>query len=160
MKQSFQVGVDTLYNKCVSCGSTPSNKTPTAISNSIQSIYNNRYTEGYNAGQSASAYKGYDYTGLVITYGKLDNTNNNSVVHYLLTGCRSVTISGNCRNQYAAGTITINGETVWSRNNAYASHNIPSITRSTDPNGNGNVSINIYGINTHSTGINFNISAH
>ena len=92
--------------------------------------------------------------------GRLDNTDHNSFVHYPLTGCRSVTISGNCRNQYAAGTITINGETVWTRNNAYASHDIPSITRSTDPNGNGNVSINIYGINTHSTGINFNISAH
>ena len=51
MKQSFQDGVDTLYNKCVSCGSTPSNKTPTAISNSIQSIYNNRYNEGYNNGK-------------------------------------------------------------------------------------------------------------
>ena len=52
MKQSFQAGVDTLYNKCVSCGSTPSNKTPTAISNAIQSIYNNRYGEGYDDGVS------------------------------------------------------------------------------------------------------------
>ena len=57
MKQSFQDGVDTLYNKCVSCGSTPSNKTPTAISNSIQSIYNNRYNEGYNNGKE----EGIDY---------------------------------------------------------------------------------------------------
>ena len=48
MQSSFQAGVDTLYNKCVSCGSTPSNKTPTAISNSIQSIYNNRYSSGRN----------------------------------------------------------------------------------------------------------------
>ena len=54
LKQSFQDGVDTLYNKCVSCGSTPSSKTPTAISNSIQSIYTNRYNQGYNAGQAAS----------------------------------------------------------------------------------------------------------
>lgn len=28
MKSSFQAGVDTLYNKCVSCGSTPTSKTP------------------------------------------------------------------------------------------------------------------------------------
>ena len=48
LQSSFQDGVDTLYNKCVSCGSTPSNKTPTAISNSIQSIYNNRYSSGRN----------------------------------------------------------------------------------------------------------------
>ena len=52
MKQSFQAGVDTLYNKCVSCGSTPSSKTPTAISNAIQSIYTNRYNSGYNSGRS------------------------------------------------------------------------------------------------------------
>lgn len=51
MKSSFQAGVDTLYNKCNSCGSTPSSKTPTAISNAIQSIYTNRYNSGYNAGK-------------------------------------------------------------------------------------------------------------
>lgn len=52
MKSNFQAGVDTLYNKCKSCGSTPSSKTPTAISNSIQSIYTNRYNEGYNSGRT------------------------------------------------------------------------------------------------------------
>ena len=51
MKSSFQAGVDTLYNKCVSCGSTPTSKTPTDISNAIQAIYGNRYTEGYNTGK-------------------------------------------------------------------------------------------------------------
>ena len=58
MKQSFQDGVDTLYNKCVSCGQTPNDKSPTSISNAIQSIsnaiqdiYNNRYNEGYEEGQ-------------------------------------------------------------------------------------------------------------
>ena len=54
MKQSFQAGVDTLYNKCVSCGWTPTGKTPTAISDAIQGIYGNRYTEGYNNGVSAT----------------------------------------------------------------------------------------------------------
>ena len=52
METNFQAGVDTLYNKCVSCGSTPSSKTPTDISNAIQSIHDNRYTEGYNTGVS------------------------------------------------------------------------------------------------------------
>lgn len=51
MKQSFQAGVDTLYNKCVSCGQTPTDKSPTSISNAIQDIYNNRYNEGYEEGQ-------------------------------------------------------------------------------------------------------------
>ena len=53
MKQSFQDGVDTLYNKCVSCGQTPTDKSPTSISNAIQDIYNNRYNEGYEEGQSS-----------------------------------------------------------------------------------------------------------
>ncbi len=48
---SFQAGVDTLYNKCKSCGATPSAKTPTAISTSIQSIYTNRYNAGVAAGK-------------------------------------------------------------------------------------------------------------
>lgn len=55
VQNSFQDGVDTLYNKCKSCGSTPSSKTPTAISNAIQSIYTNRYNSGYNAGISAAS---------------------------------------------------------------------------------------------------------
>ena len=59
MESSFQAGVDTLYNKCVNCGSTPSSKTPTAISNSIQSIYTNRYNTGYNSGHSAGYNSGY-----------------------------------------------------------------------------------------------------
>ena len=52
---NFQAGVDTLYNKCVSCGSTPSSKTPTAISNAIQSIYTNRYNAGVSATKKGNA---------------------------------------------------------------------------------------------------------
>ena len=55
MKISFQDGVSTLYNKCVSCGSTPSNKTPTAISQSIEDIYNTRYNEGYEDGNDSGS---------------------------------------------------------------------------------------------------------
>ena len=55
IRSSFQAGVDTLYNKCVSCGSTPSSKTPTAISNSIQSIYTNRYNAGVSATKKGNA---------------------------------------------------------------------------------------------------------
>lgn len=49
MKTSFQAGVDTLYNKCSSCGATPSAKTPTAISTAIQKIYTDRYNAGLSA---------------------------------------------------------------------------------------------------------------
>lgn len=52
--KSFQTGVNTLYNKCVSCGVTPADKSPTAVSNAIQSIYTNRYNEGYSAGKAAA----------------------------------------------------------------------------------------------------------
>ena len=52
LKSTFQNGVDTLYNKCVSRGATPSGKTPTAIAGAIDTIYNNRYNEGYSAGRT------------------------------------------------------------------------------------------------------------
>lgn len=54
VKNSFQAGVNTLYNKCVSCGVTPSSKTPAVIANAIQVIHDNRYNEGYEDGQNAS----------------------------------------------------------------------------------------------------------
>lgn len=64
---SFQAGVNTLYNKCVSLGVTPAGKTLTDITNALQSVYNagitaadNRantgsvnYKTGYNNGYSA-----------------------------------------------------------------------------------------------------------
>ena len=51
---SFQAGVDSIYNTCKTYGSTPSAKTPAAINTSIQTIYNNRYTAGYNAGTATN----------------------------------------------------------------------------------------------------------
>ena len=38
VKNSFQGGVNTLYEECVSCGVTPSAKTPAAIAAAIQKI--------------------------------------------------------------------------------------------------------------------------
>ncbi len=46
LKQSFQVGCDTIYNKCVSCGATPSAKTPAAIAAAIQLIQSNAVSAG------------------------------------------------------------------------------------------------------------------
>ena len=45
---SFQNGVDTIYNKCKSLGSTPNTKTPNDIINSIQSIYDNAKSSGFS----------------------------------------------------------------------------------------------------------------
>ena len=52
LKQTFQAGVDALYNRCVSCGATPSAKTPTAVSTAIGTIHTNRYNTGYSAGRT------------------------------------------------------------------------------------------------------------
>lgn len=49
VKNSFQGGVDTLYNQCVSCGVTPSGKTPTAIAAAIQKIYTNNATSRFSS---------------------------------------------------------------------------------------------------------------
>ena len=49
LQSSFQDGCDTLYNKCVSCGVTPSAKTPAAIAAAIQLIQSNGVTAGKNS---------------------------------------------------------------------------------------------------------------
>ena len=80
MKQSFQDGVNTIYNKIVSLGVTPSGNSPTDIVNAMQSFsdkqwadavnsvisnpnphglynqsqYDQNYTNGYNAGKTAT----------------------------------------------------------------------------------------------------------
>lgn len=45
----------------MSCGVTPSAKTPTGISNAIQTIYNNRYNEGIEA-SSVGGFLGVQYS--------------------------------------------------------------------------------------------------
>lgn len=87
MTKSFQAGVDTLFNKCKSCGSTPSAKTPTAISTSIQSIYNNRYNAGVAANKiskvtisaNMSEYKYADQAGAKVTGTITANISDKSV---------------------------------------------------------------------------------
>lgn len=158
METTFQAGVDTLYNKCVSRGATPSGKTPTAIAGAIDTIYNNRYSEGYNAGYnaglSAAPFKGYSFSNTIPASSAAA-----AYVQYPLTGVRTVTISGSCVNQYVNGYININGERVWTRDSAYADQSIPTITRTIDPNGTGTVEVGISAINGNATGINFSISA-
>ena len=55
LTNSFQDGVDTLYNKCKSCGSTPSSKTPTAISTAIQKLVETPYTKCKDCGATPTA---------------------------------------------------------------------------------------------------------
>lgn len=51
LKKSFQDGVDILYNKCVSLGTTPVSKSPNDISNAIGVIYNSAYSAGRAQGR-------------------------------------------------------------------------------------------------------------
>ena len=74
IQSSFQAGVDTLYNKCVSCGSTPSSKTPTAINNAIQSIYTNRYNSGRTQGIRDRVYTIYNSSESSTNHGNLSLT--------------------------------------------------------------------------------------
>ena len=50
-KKSFQDGCKTIADKITACGvTTASNASPSTMATNIQTIYNNRYTAGYNAG--------------------------------------------------------------------------------------------------------------
>ena len=70
MKQSFQDGVNTIYNKIVSCGVTPYNKTPTECAKAIQTIYDSRYSSGYSIGYNEGRTQGQnDVKGNPNNYG-------------------------------------------------------------------------------------------
>ena len=71
-KQSFQDGVNALRNKCISCGVTPSENTPTGIANAIQTIYEDRYNAGKIAG-ATTAITTYQKVGSKIASGTPTN---------------------------------------------------------------------------------------
>ena len=79
VKNSFQAGVNVLYNKCVNCGVTPADKTPTVIANAIQVIHDNRYNEGYEDGQNASASTRFSAKEVYRNSGWNDGANHTSV---------------------------------------------------------------------------------
>lgn len=59
VSQSFQDGCNTIVAGCTSYGSTPDSNSPEDIVEAIGEIYNNRYTQGYNAGHTAGYSEGY-----------------------------------------------------------------------------------------------------
>lgn len=98
VKESFQDGVDTLYNKCKSCGATPASSTPTAVANAIQRIHDDRYNAGYNAGKnspvSAGTYK-ISFSGRMHPPGDGSNWINVSDAIYIRVTGSSVVIDTN-----------------------------------------------------------------
>lgn len=59
VSQSFLDGCETIMAGCTSYGSTPDSNSPEDIVEAIGEIYNNRYTQGYNAGHTAGYSEGY-----------------------------------------------------------------------------------------------------
>ena len=105
MNENFLAGVDTLYNKCKSCGVTPSDKTPTAIVNAIQSIYTNRYNSGRTQGQNdvkanPNAYGVQTDTKHTVTITVKGNCGGDSRVN--LNAHASVSIDGGAATTYSS----------------------------------------------------------
>ncbi len=60
MQETFQDGVDEIYNAIVSEGVTPSSSTPTACATGIATVADVKYTSGYDTGSAAGYINGYD----------------------------------------------------------------------------------------------------
>ena len=136
MKQSFQDGVNTIYNKIVSCGQTPSDKSPTGIVNSIDPLlnkyrgqgqqdvisnpnnyglynktqYDQNYTNGYNAGYSAGQASGKNYYRLRFTNTDV-NTDRSTAESWIYEAVRVVfNFSSSNTGHYNNGIIGIYDE--------------------------------------------------
>lgn len=107
MKETFQDGVDLLYNDLVIKGVTPPSSTPEGISEGIDTYGSSQYTTGYNNGY------GYGYS-----LGK---------AHGLLEGALSVSIKA--MTATAGGTTTAGGYTYLSINTNNPGASIGAITK-------------------------------
>ena len=105
IRSDFQAGVDTLYNKCKSCGSTPSSKTPTAISNSIQSIYTNRYNAGVSATKKGNATASQVLDGRTFTNSSSVNIEGTMPNRGALNWSSSNTTKSVSAGYYSGGTL-------------------------------------------------------
>ena len=85
---SFQNGVDTIYNGCVTYGSTPTASTPSAIVTAISNIYTNRY----NVGAAAGTKNGY------LIYCNSNGYEPGTIVFYIKDGMINSTNSYNYYN--------------------------------------------------------------
>ena len=75
LQQSFQDGVDTLYNACVSAGQTPTDKSPSSIANAIKNITNNVSVSSLGGGTSINV-----KNALPNDYSRLNN--NSFIIEY------------------------------------------------------------------------------
>lgn len=107
METTFQDGVNTLYNQCVSCGVTPAAKTPTAIASAIMTIYTNRYNAGVNATKVGTATAAQVLTGYTFTnrssVGASGSMPNRGTLNFNPSGSASQSVPA---GYYSGGTLS------------------------------------------------------
>lgn len=107
METTFQGGVNTLYNQCVSCGVTPTSKSPAAIASAIVTIYNNRYNAGISDTKKGDAAAGNVLSGKTFTSASAGvnvsgTMPNRGALNWTPNGSESKSVSA---GYYSGGTL-------------------------------------------------------
>ena len=146
---SFQAGVDTLYNACVSCGVTPSAKTPAAISAAISAISTNRYNAGRTQGQN-------DVKGSPNSYGLYTGAQYTANYNAGYNAGRASVINTNYRITVLLKADVYNGSNEFTGEQAFTAQTIDivngAVSTSFPTNGHPNQALNRPGIGSYSEG--------
>lgn len=146
---SFQAGVDTLYNACVSCGVTPSAKTPAAISAAISAISTNRYNAGRTQGQN-------DVKGSPNSYGLYTGAQYTANYNAGYNAGRASVINTNYRITVLLKADVYNGSNEFTGEQAFTAQTIDivngAVSTSFPTNGHPNQALNRPGIGSYSGG--------
>ena len=107
---SFQTGVDTIYNNCITYGSTPIDKTPASISESIKSIYNNNYVEASSVKVQVYGYSNCDTSTFTVSVHIVKNsTIKFETTHYCgWYGYSRIILNNNIIHDCQGGYVTTN----------------------------------------------------
>lgn len=146
---SFQAGVNTLYNACVSCGVTPSAKTPAAISAAISAISTNRYNAGRTQGQN-------DVKGSPNSYGLYTGAQYTANYNAGYNAGRASVINTNYRITVLLKADVYNGSNEFTGEQAFTAQTIDivngAVSTSFPTNGHPNQALNRPGIGSYSGG--------
>ena len=146
---SFQAGVDTLYNACVSCGVTPSAKTPAAISAAISAISTNRYNAGRTQGQN-------DVKGSPNSYGLYTGAQYTANYNAGYNAGRASVINTNYRITVLLKADVYDGRNEFTGEQAFTAQTIDivngAVSTSFPTNGHPNQALNRPGIGSYSGG--------
>ncbi len=149
LKQTFQAGVNTLYNACVSCGVTPSAKTPAAISAAISAISTNRYNAGRTQGQN-------DVKGSPNSYGLYTGAQYTANYNAGYNAGRASVINTNYRITVLLKADVYDGRNEFTGEQAFTAQTIDivngAVSTSFPTNGHPNQALNRPGIGSYSGG--------